>query len=88
MWSAWESEKVSPAMEKAKESPTRLLRILMDMFFEPEIMAQSTAKGSQRRGLEALDQTITDCLSKLHTDAQLAKLIFYTDSFFHRICRC
>ena len=33
------ADKVSLAMGKAKESPTRLLRILMDMFFEPEIMA-------------------------------------------------
>lgn len=54
------ADKVSHAMEKSKESPTRLLRILMDMFFEPEIMARSTAKGSQRRGLEALDQTIME----------------------------
>lgn len=56
------ADKVSHAMEKSKESPTRLLRILMDMFFEPEIMARSTAKGSQRRGLEALDQTIMESL--------------------------
>ena len=56
------ADKVSLAMEKAKESPTRLLRILMDMFFEPEIMAESTAKGSQRRGLKALDQAIMESL--------------------------
>ena len=49
-------------IEKSKDSPTRLLRILMEMFFSPETMARSTAKGSDRRGLDALDQTVMESI--------------------------
>lgn len=63
-------------MEKSKESPTRLLRILMDMLFEPEIMARSTAKGSQRRGLEALDQTIMESLYRFVLAKHQGKTVY------------
>lgn len=56
------ADKISMAIEKSKDSPTRLLRILMEMFFSPETMARSTAKGSDRRGLDALDQTVMESI--------------------------
>ena len=56
------ADKISMAIEKSKDSPTRLLRILMEMFFSPETMARSTAKGSDRRGLDALHQTVMESI--------------------------
>lgn len=56
------ADKISMAIEKSKDSPTRLLRILMEMFFSPETMARSTAKGSDQRGLDALDQTVMESI--------------------------
>jgi len=56
------ADKISIAIEKSKDSPTGLLRILMKMFFSPETMARSTAKGSDRRGLDALDQTVMESI--------------------------
>ena len=56
------ADKLSLAIEKSKEIPTRLLRTLMDMFFAPEVMARSTAKGSTRRGLDALDAQTMEAL--------------------------
>lgn len=56
------ADKISMAIEKSKDSPTRLLRILMGMFFSPETMARSTAKGSDRRGLDTLDQTVMESI--------------------------
>lgn len=56
------ADKLSLAIEKSKEIPTKLLRTLMDMFFSPDVMAKSTAKGSARRGLEPLDQQTMEAL--------------------------
>ncbi len=56
------ADKLSLAIEKSKEIPTRLLRTLMDMFFTPEVMAGSTAKGSSKRGLDALDPQTMEAL--------------------------
>ncbi|XP_078361452.1 uncharacterized protein LOC144645779 [Oculina patagonica] len=70
------ADKLSLAIEKSKEIPTRLLRTLMDMFFTPEVMAGSTAKGSLKRGLDALDPQTMEALYRFVIAKHPGKTIY------------
>jgi len=46
------------AIDASKDSPSRLIRNLMSIFFKPDVLAVSSARGTRKHG--ALDRDIVD----------------------------